>query len=196
MKIFKDKLIFANFISNFFYSFAYPTLNIFLISQINKNFISMNMIIVCLSGIIFSQLWNKKSEDLFKKYDKLLISEMVLYAILIFSVILGFVTPKMYYIIDTLFFAIISKNIICGNNRLKVLLYKDHEREEFDNNLVIASNASSLIGYLLSFIFNLNINIAFVFMFFGITLDNIFLFNVYNKRCKDKNIESVSEELI
>lgn len=186
--IFKDKLILANFLSNLFYSLAYPSIHYYLIKDAGQKMISLNSIILCIAGIIVPLLWNKYSDTLYLKYGYLLSIECILYSIIAFLVIFSFITPKAYYILDTFLFAIVTKNIISGNIKLKSLLYKDGQREKFDNNSNIASNASSLIGFTISLLIEFPISVGFILITIGICLDNIFYYNVYKKTIKKENI--------
>ena len=110
--MFKDKLLLANFISNLFYSIAYPTVHFVLIRDIDERIISLNAIIVCIAGIIVPIIWNKKSDELYNKYGYLLTLEGLSYILLTVAFILGTVDSRLYYLIDTILFSIITKNII------------------------------------------------------------------------------------
>lgn len=180
-KIIKDELLIGSFISNLMYSLAYPSIHYALIKSVNENIISFNSIITCLGGIIAPSIWNKYSDKIFKKYKNLLILEILFYSILIASLLAGIVNNKFYYIADTLLFSLITKNIICGNNKIISIKYKDKEREEYDNNFSMLCNISSLIGYSCSFLFSLKSNVAFIAILLGISLDNIFYYVAYKK---------------
>lgn len=180
--MFKDKLLLANFISNLFYSIAYPTVHFVLIRDIDERIISLNAIIVCIAGIIVPIIWNKKSDELYNKYGYLLTLEGLSYILLTVAFILGTVDSRLYYLIDTILFSIITKNIICGGNKLRALRYTGEEREKFDNDCNILSNASSLIGFTISLLFPLQKYIAFIILGIGIISDNIFYYRAY-KEC-------------
>src|SRR3712207_4218286 len=159
----KDKLLMANFLSNLFFSFSFPTIHCFLINNINQRIISLNSIVTCISGILFPIIWNKYSDKLYVKWRYLLSAETIAYTIAIMLMLFGKINGRIYYFVDTLFFAVITKNIICGNNKLKSIRYaKDNEREQYDNNCNIVTNCSSLIGFGTSFLFNMQIKIVFI----------------------------------
>ena len=179
--IFKDKLLLANFISNLFYSTAYPTVHFVLIKNIDERIISLNSIIVCIAGIITPMIWNKKSDEMYSKYGYLLTMEGISYILLTLAFILGAVDSKLYYLIDTILFSIITKNIICGGNKLRAIRYNGEEREKFDNDCNILSNASSLIGFTVSLLLPLPKYIAFIMLGLGIISDNIFYYRAYKE---------------
>lgn len=116
---------------------------------------------------------------MYKKYGYLLTIEGIAYILLTVLIVLGIINTKFYYLLDTLLFAIVTKNIICGGNRLRASRYKDKDREEYDNNSVLVANISSLIGFTISFLFKIPVSIAFIIMGFGVIVDNIFYYKAY-----------------
>ena len=177
--IVNDELIIANLLSNLLFSFSYPSVHCTLIKAVDEKMISINSIVICIAGMTFPMMWNRYSERLYKKFGYMLTTEGILYIILTAAFITGFVTTKAYYIIDTLLYAVISKNILCGCNKLRVLRYKGNERETYDNNSNIIANFSSLIGFVLSSIIALDFYMSFVIMCFGAIVDNIFYYKAY-----------------
>lgn len=180
-KIINDELILSSFISGLFYALAYPTIITKLISEAGSRIVSFNAICVSVAGIFIPMMWNKYSDTIYKKYGYLFIVETISYSIICLAVITAKITVKNYYILDTILFCIVSKNLICGNNKLKVLRYKDKEREEYDNNILLVSDASSLIGFIISFILSIPVNIAFICMTIGICADNFAYFISWKK---------------
>lgn len=178
-RIFSDDLLIANFLGNLFFSISYPTIHFVLIKDVGEKIISLNAIVMCLVGIVFPILWNKKSDFMYRKYGYLLTIEGISYILLTILFICGLIDSKFYYLLDTLLFAIIAKNIICGGNRLRASRYKNEDREEYDNNSALVSNSSSLIGFTISFLFVIPTNIAFILIAFGIIIDNIFYYKAY-----------------
>ena len=180
-RILKDELLIANLITNFFFSFAYPIVHLFLINHITEKDISMNSIICCISGIFIPIIWNKY-EKMYNSYGFFLISEIICYIILCSSILLSFITPKAYYIIDTLLYAFLTRNLCCGNIKLKVKRYcKENDRAEYDNNSVIVANFSSLLGFILSYFISIPIKLGFIFITIGIIFDNFIYYYVYKK---------------
>lgn len=172
-----DKLLIANFLSNLFYSMAYPTVHFKLISEVGQKMISVNEIAICIAGIFIPIMWNKKSEKLYKTYGFLCNLETVLYIIICIMFLTSFITTKAYYILDTAFFCLVTKNIISGGNKLRAKRYNtEKDREQYDNNSQLVSNASSLIGFIISLVININVNIGFMLLTIGICVDNIFYY--------------------
>lgn len=180
----KDELLLANFLSNLFYSIAYPVVHFTLIKDVGEKMIAFNSIIMCLTGVLFPIIWNK-NKNLYKTYGKLLFLEGIAYLIIAILICTGVINNVAYYLLDTFLFALISKNIICGNNKLRATRYNSEElREQYDNNSTIISNFSSLFGFGISFIVIIPVNIAFVLITIGICIDNIFYYKAYKQSLK------------
>lgn len=176
--IFTDKLLIANFLSNLFYSMAYPTVHYKLISEVGQKMISINSIAICITGILIPIMWNKKSEKLYKTFGALCNLETILYIIICIMYLMSFITTKAYYILDTVFFCLVTKNMICGGNKLRAKRYNtEDKREEYDNNVQLVTNISSLIGFLISLITNMNVSAGFILITIGICADNFFYYN-------------------
>jgi len=174
-------LLLANFISNLFYSIAYPVVHFTLIKDVGEKMIALNSIIICTAGVLFPILWNKYSK-LYKSYGYLLTAEGITYITIGILIVTGCISNTLYYILDTILFSLITKNIICGGNKLRAIRYNSEKiREEYDNNSTIVANFSSLLGFGISFVIMIPSNIAFIFITIGICIDNIFYYKAYKK---------------
>ena len=170
----KDNLIKSIFFSTVFYSIAYPNIQKCLMDAINSKLIAINNIIICISTILIGNLWNKYKDKLFNYYLYFLISEALLY-IIVMSIVIINNHLICYYILDTLIFSTISRNILIGGNTLKAIKYKDkNNRNKYDNNVQIYSSIATLLGSSICLLTNLSLTVSFIFMFLGITLDNVF----------------------
>lgn len=115
----------------------------------------------------------------------MLFLESLLYLIILIMLLTKIITTQIYYILDILLFSSITRSIICGGNRLKAIRYKDNNREEFDNKSVMFANIASIIGYGISSIIEIPINIAFITMYIGIISDNIIYYIIYRQTNKN-----------
>lgn len=177
-QIFKDKLLLANFISNLFYSTAYPIVHFKLISEVGEKMISLNSICICLAGIVFPVMWNKNSDKLYKKYGVLCTLETILYILICVMLLISLISSKAYYILDTMFFCLVTKNMICGGNKLRAKRYNNEkDREQYDNNVQLVSNISSLIGFSISLMVSISVNVGFILITIGICSDNFFYYH-------------------
>lgn len=179
-----DLLLIAGFTSSLFYSAAYPIIHIVCIKDLNSNLMSLASLLNCIFVILVSKIWLKYSDKLYKTFGISLFLEALLYCILLIAFLINKITPAAYFLIDCLLSAIITRNIISGGNRLKALRYKDRDREEFDNKTILYGNIANVIGYSFSTIFTLNRNLAFILMWVGIVIDNVFYYLVYRNEIK------------
>lgn len=185
-----DLLIITGLFSNIFYSIAYPIIHTICIQNITSNFMSLTQLISCVLAILISQLWIKYSDRLYKLFGISLIFECILFGALLILFLSNLIDPKIYYITDCILSATITRNIINGGCRLKAIRYKEKEREMYDHKNTIICNIASIGGFAFSSIFVLPTKLAFILMFMGISVDNIFYYIVYkntNKNYEDKD---------
>ena len=174
-----DLLIISGLFSNLFYSIAYPIVHTKCMQDISSNFMSLSQLISCLLAIIISQLWIKHSNKLYKTFGMSLVLECVSFGALLVLFLFGLVTPKIYYIVDCILSATITRNIINGGCRLKAIRYEGQDRELYDHKNTVMCNIASICGFLFSTLYTLPTNIAFILMFVGISVDNLFYYKVY-----------------
>lgn len=110
--------------------------------------------------------------------------ETVTYTVLIGSFLIGKLTPTGYVIIEALLFASITRNIICGTNRLKAMRYNEQSREEYDNKDIMLSNVSSLLGFGFSTLITLSLTVCMILMLIGTVVDNVFYYYVWKTTTK------------
>lgn len=181
-----DGMLIATFLTTIFYSATYPFIHKEIMSTVSDSMVAITQIINCLSVVILGSIWNRNSDKLFKKYPTFCIVETI-------STILSatYVTISSnilaYYIIDTLLFSIITRNIVCGGIKLKVLRYSsEKEREHFDNNNNSVSAIATIIGSVIAMVLDLNFVIMLWLATFGNVVDNIFYIFIYFKTLKNK----------
>jgi hypothetical protein len=153
--------------------------------DISSNFMSLSQLISCLLAIIISQLWIKHSDKLYKTFSISLALECVSFGSLLVLFLCGIVTPKIYYIVDCILSATITRNIINGGCRLKAIRYNNKDREMYDHKNTVMCSIASICGFLFSSLYVLPAQIAFVLMFIGISVDNLFYFIVYKNTNKN-----------
>lgn len=180
-----DKMLLATFLSTVFYSMAYPTIHKEIVQHISDYMIALEQIVSCLGIILASGLWNKHSDALFKKFPLFCVLETVagvittVYALISDNIVV-------YYILDTFVFAVITRNIICGGNRLRSERYRqESEREQFDNNNLSASAIATIIGSLVAMVLDLDFGIMLCIATFGNALDNILYIQIYSEQQKN-----------
>ena len=181
MKIFKDLMVQATLWSGIFYAMSYPYIHLFLMKQINEKMVSVNQIFTCLCVIIINSVWNKYSDKLYKYFGIFMFGEGFLYLILKLSIIFNIASPITYYAVDTLLFGLITRNIICGANKLRSKIYKGEQREKYDNTIQIAGSIATLIGAGIAVVIELPIQGALFIGWLAISLDNLLYWIAYKK---------------
>ena len=181
-------MLLATFLSTVFYSIAYPTIHKEIMLHISDFMIASEQIISCFGIVLASVLWNKYSDILFRKFTLFCVLETVagitttIYTLMSDNIIV-------YYILDTFVFALITRNIICGGNRLRSERYRqESERERFDNNNLSASAIATIIGSCIAMIVDLDFKIMLCIANFGNALDNILYIQVYREQQKNKKL--------
>jgi len=186
IKVKLDSMLAATFITTLFYSATYPYIHKEIMMVVSDEIVAINQIINCVSIVALGSLWNRKSDRLFRFYPVLCIVETLAG---ILSTIFATVTRNimLYYIVDTLIFAIITRNICCGGVKLRALRYKtEKEREHFDNNNNSASAVATIIGSVLAMCLSLDFPVMLWIATIGNAVDNAFYLCIYKtaqERC-------------
>jgi hypothetical protein len=181
-----DGMLLATFLTTIFYSSTYPYIHKEVMTNVSDSIIALSQIINCLSVVILGSLWNKKSDKLFKYYPVFCICET---ALSIGSAIWATITNNIiaYYIIDTLIFAIVTRNICCGGVKLRAIRYNSEEdREHFDNNNNSASAIATILGSVIAMILDLDFTIMLWLATLGNAIDNVFYIFIYKSTQKGR----------
>lgn len=176
-----DGMLLATFITTLFYSASYPYIHKVIISNVSETVIALSQIINCISIVFFGSIWNKYSQKLFKFYPTFCILETLLS---ISSTVIAVITGNIlaYYVIDTLIFAIVTRNICCGGVKLRALRYNtEMAREHFDNSNNSASAVATIIGSVIAMILELDFIPMLWVATVGNAADNIFYIAIYKK---------------
>lgn len=184
LKLFSDGMLLATFLTTVFYSATYPRIYREVMRSLSADWIAAQQIVNCLSIIFFSQVWNRLSKKIFKFYPALCVIECLCTLSVSVWVTLGG-SILSYYVLDTLVFALVSRNIICGGVRLRSLRYSSQSlREHFDNNQNAVASAATIIGSLVAIILDLNFVPMIWLASFGNCIDNAFYICIYHTTTK------------
>ena len=185
-----DGMLVATFLTTIFYSATYPYIHKEVMMHVSDSIIALSQIINCLSVVLLGSLWNKKSDKLFKYYPIFCICETVLgMGSAIWATTTGNIMA--YYIIDTLIFAIVTRNICCGGVKLRAIRYNTEvEREHFDNNNNSASAIATIIGSIIAMMLDLDFAVMLWLATLGNAIDNVFYIFIYKStKTKQKTIK-------
>ncbi|KAI4445246.1 hypothetical protein C823_007753 [Eubacterium plexicaudatum ASF492] len=178
----------ATFLTTIFHSSTYPYIHKEVIMVASDSLIALNQIINCISIIVYGWIWNNKSEKLFNFYPVYCVLETV-FGIL--TTIYAITTRNIvaYYLLDTIVFAVITRNICCGGVKLRAIRYNSEEkREHFDNNNNSVSSLATILGSVIAMFLNLNFEIMLCVATFGNMIDNLFYIFIFyhTKECRKK----------
>ena len=185
LKYLSKLMLLANLLSTVFYSLSYPYIYAETVKVVPKQFISLEQIIACVSIIIFCRLWNKYSDRLFKHYRLILWCEVIADSVLFADVIIRN-DLRFYFLFNIIIFAVITRNLICGNTKLKAKVNPTEKlRERFDNNLNIVDSTATLLGAGTAMFVPFSLRTLFVFALIGNIVDNFIYLYIYNKAVKE-----------
>ena len=182
-------MLLATFLTTIFYASTYPYIHKEIMMVASDSLIALNQIINCVSIIIFGQLWNKQSEKLFRFYPVYCVLETILgIGTTIFEITTNNIIA--YYLLDTIVFAVVTRNICCGGVKLRAIRYNSEEkREHFDNNDNSVYSFATIIGSIIAMFLNLDFKTMLCIATFGNMIDNIFYIFIFlnTKECRNKN---------
>lgn len=174
-----DGMLVATFLATIFYSSTYPYIHKEIMTVATDSLIALEQIINCASIILIGWIWNNRSKKMFRLYPIFCASETIIgiittaFAILTRNIIA-------YYLLDTIVFAIVTRNIYCGGVKLRAIRYNSEEkREHFDNNNNSVASAATILGSLIAMILKLDFSIMLCLAMFGNAIDNIFYVIIY-----------------
>ena len=180
-------MLLSNFVCTLFYAASYPYIYAETLKVVSRPYIAVEQILGCLGTIVFSQLWNKFGEKLFKKYKVVLVTEIVA-DIGLFSMYFITHNLKWYFLLNVIIYATITKNLASGGVKMRAKVNPDEQsRNRYDNNDNCVNSAATLIGAGISLITHIPLNALFIFALIGNIIDNFFYLFIYNKLTnKDK----------
>ena len=174
MKRLSNIMLAATFISNLFYAMSYPYIYAQTVKVVPQSFIGVEQILCCVGAMLFCWIWNKYSDKLFKYYELLLVAEIIADTVLFADVLIRW-DLKFYFLLNVIIYSVITRNLICGGNKMRAKLNpSEKERERFDNNNSILNSASTLIGAGAAIVFNPQLKTLFVLALIGNIADNFF----------------------
>lgn len=193
-----DGMLVATFLTTIFYSSTYPYIHKHIISEVSEDFLALNQILNCLSTIVYGYIWNK-TDKIFKYCSFLCVFEcLTTIGTTLFCIFTKNIVA--YYIMDTLAFALITRNFICAGAKLKAMRYRtEKEREHFDNNNCSVSAAATIIGASIAMVLNLNFETMLCLATLGNAIDNFIYVFIYEKEKKKEELrwkELITQSII
>ena len=138
-KIKGDYLVSSYFISNMFYSTVSPTIQVAYMQGMSSKMLSLMMIISCLTGTIIPVLWDNNKEKLYNKFGILCRLETIFYTAVLLAILLSLITPKGWYILDSLYGAFVTTNLRIAAKIMQAKRY-DTEEKRIDFDMISVFN--------------------------------------------------------
>lgn len=181
MKKLSNLMLFSNFFSTLFYSMSYPYIYAETIKVVSRQYISFEQIISCIGIVVFGVIWNRYGDKLFKHYSKILLAEVIADGLL-FGHVLIVGDLKVYFLLNVIIYAVITKNLCCGGIRMRAKVNPTEElREKYDNNSNSVYAIATLLGTVVALMFSMKLNTLFVLALIGNISDNFAYFYIYQK---------------
>lgn len=174
-----DLMILATFITTITYSSTYPFIHKQLMMVVSEKLVALTNILDCVGIILADRIWQTNGKKLYKSYILFCVLECVTtiatttYCLLSKDLI-------SYYIIDTVAFAVMTRNVICGGRRLRALRYKDEEsRVKYENDNSTVASIATLVGSGISMLIGLPFEVMIIIATIGNCIDNVFYIKIF-----------------
>lgn len=143
----KQSLIHADFWSILFISIANPVTHKLVMENVSSQLIAARGLWDAVGIIVITALFNKFGDRIYKHFVAIAMCENIVYAIIITGVITKVVSITTMFMVESIAWILLTKNLICCCSRIRRFLYESEEREKFDNNRHVATSAAEIIGY-------------------------------------------------
>lgn len=187
-------LLMSSSVSGLIYTYTHPVIVKATISNLPEQYISLEALWFCLSGLILGAIWKGcVREKAIKYFTYIATIESV--AAFSLGCYMAFVNWNVWVfaISSALYLSIVSQFIGKCVMAFKASLWIDKEREDFDNTSSIMSNTIAMIGFAIATVVMPRLEVAVFLWGCGCIFDDIGWIIVYNK-CKDKIKESVMKD--
>ncbi|MBP3467073.1 MAG: hypothetical protein J6K01_05620 [Paludibacteraceae bacterium] len=178
----------ACFITDILAALTYASTTKIMIEGIDEDVLSWRMIISALLGVFIGGAYIANKNKIFKHFQIINVTEIVLYGLLIAYLEITW-NFNVYFLVAAVVGAFVGNFVVNGNMMLHEKITDDENaRVNFRLLQNITSRISTLAGAGAALFVDFEIRTLFIVMFFGMTLDNIMMFYVYNKLPDDKKM--------
>ena len=187
-------LLMSSSVSGLIYTYTHPVIVKATISNLPEQYISLEALWFCLSGLILGAIWKGCVREKAIKYFTYIATIESLAAFSL-GCYMAFVNWNVWVfaISSALYLSIVSQFIGKCVMAFKASLWIDKEREDFDNTSSIMSNTIAMIGFAIATVVMPRLEVAVFLWGCGCIFDDIGWIIVYSK-CKDKIKESVMKD--
>ena len=176
-------MIQATFWSTLAWCIAFPTIHLEIMREIDSRLFALNSIVIACGTIVSNSCFNKWGDKIFKQFILILLIESICFTTTGCLVLAGVFTAKMFFLVEMVTVATLTRCIVCSGKRLRRLIYEGEEREKYDINDPIAMSAATILGGVIALI-GIPSWLAWVVMMIGVSIDNVFYVVIYKKATK------------
>ena len=176
----RQLLIHADFWSMLFISTASPVTHKLVMENVSSRLIAAKGLVDAIGIIVITALFNRFGDRIYKHFVAIAMCENVAYTLMLVGVITRTISITTYYVIESIAWILLTKNLICCCNRIRRFIYESEEREKFDNNRHIAMSAATIIGNSVA-LFVIPEWAAWMLMSLGIICGNLFSVLAYKQ---------------
>lgn len=158
---------------------SYPYIYAEMMKAVSNFYISGEQIVTCLGVVIFGILWNRKGDFLYRHFLFTVTLETIASVAMFIQVI---VTGdlKVYFVLNFLIYALITRNMANGGIRLRAKVHPDEKsREHYDNNCNIVDSVATLAGAGIALATDMSLPWLFVAALIGNVFDNFCYYYIY-----------------
>lgn len=181
-------LLFGDLFQGILIGLAWPVLHKALYTDLSSRYIAIENVIICITGLLVSGIWEKVQSKLLKHYFGLEIFESVIWTSYCTFLAFNFDKPwfaKAYMIIDIFFYAIIGAVIGKCSQTWTTLLFPDsQEKINADSATDFFRNLATIIGCGLATIISIPISWClpvFIIGDLGRTISKLITFTKFKK---------------
>lgn len=181
LKRLSNIMLLSGFLSTVFYSMSYPYIYAETVKYVSRPYLTFEQVVSCLGVVLFSLIWNKYGDKLFKHYPKIVVLEVIADSYLFLDVIVRG-NLKFYFVLNILIYSIITRNITCGFVKIRAKVNSNEkDREKFDNNTNTVEALATITGAFLSIVTMPTLKVLFILALIGGIIDNFFYLYVYQR---------------
>lgn len=179
-------LLMSSSVSGLIYTYTHPVIVKATISNLPEQYISLEALWFCLSGLILGAIWKGCVREKAIKYFTYIATIESLAAFSL-GCYMAFVNWNVWVfaISSALYLSIVSQFIGKCVMAFNASLWIDKEREDFDNTSSIMSNTIAMIGFAIATVVMPRLEVAVFLWGCGCIFDDIGWIIVYSK-CKEK----------
>ena len=178
-----NRLILATFLSTTMFMIGNPTINVRVMQGLDTNTVALGTIIICVGGSLAGAAWNRWGKALYPYWGLLSTLEALMFGVINTYYYVSNDAIS-YYIVAALVNGFIVRNLVCGGNRLRSLLFEGELREKYDNTNMMAMSVATVVGSVINIVLEPTLQYALIIEFIGDVIDNILYYSAWKSTLK------------